>query len=144
MRYRILSKVVEILFFSVNSIYKIFLMSFILDLLVIRFVMGFLMLVFRSNFIFMLEFYFNISLKINGYIMLYNGLVGGFFGIFVGYILKFYNYNDVKMLLYFLFIFIVLILGIIFLFSIFFVVVFIVLFVVLSVVLRVCVINFIF
>lgn len=94
---KVFSERVGFFIFYGISLYKIFLIGFLLDLIVICFVMGFLMLVFRSNFIFMLEFYFNISLKINGYIMFYNGLVGGFFGILVGKIVKFYNYNDVKM-----------------------------------------------
>ncbi|KAL9968797.1 hypothetical protein ACROYT_G020925 [Oculina patagonica] len=126
---------------GVTSIYKISSMSSTLDLLVIRFVMGFSMLVFRSNLTSMLEFHFNTTPKTNGYIMSYNGLVGGFSGILVGQISKFYNHNDAKMLLHFSLILTASILGITFSPSITFVAVFIAPLAVSSAVSRVCITN---
>jgi len=127
-----------------TSVYKISSMSSTLDLLVIRFVMGFSMLVFRSNLNSMLEFHFNTSPKTNGYLMSYNGLVGGFSGILVGQVSKFYNHNDAKMLLHFSLILTASILGITFSPSIFFVAVFIAPLAVSSAVSRVCVTNLTF
>ena len=127
-----------------SHIYKITSMSSTLDLLVIRFVMGFSMLVFRSNFTSMLEFHFNTSPKTNGYILSYNGLVSGFSGILVGKISKFYNHNDAKMLLHFSLVLMVSLLGITFSPSILFVAVFITPLAVSSAVSRVCVTNLTF
>ena len=129
---------------NITSIYKTSSMSSTLDLLVIRFVMGFSMLVFRSNLNSMLEFHFNTSPKTNGYIMSYNGLVGGFSGILVGQISKFYNHNDAKMLLHFSLILTASVLGITFSPSIFFVAVFIAPLAISSAVSRVCVTNLTF
>lgn len=129
---------------GVTSIYKISSISSTLDLLVIRFVMGFSMLVFRSNLTSMLEFHFNTTPKTNGYIMSYNGLVGGFSGILVGQISKFYNHNDAKMLLHFSLILTASILGITFSPSIMFVAVFIAPLAVSSAVSRVCITNLTF
>lgn len=129
---------------NIMGIYKISSMSSTLELLVIRFVMGFSMLVFRSNFNSMLEFHFNTSPKTIGYIMSYNGLVGGFSGILVGQISKFYNHNDTKMLLHFSLILTASILGITFSPSIFYVAVFIAPLAVSSAVSRVCVTNLTF
>ena len=144
MRHHTPSKAADTSSSSVNSIHKISSMGSTLDLLVIRFVMGFSMLVFRSNFTSMLEFHFNTSPKTNGYIMSYNGLVGGFSGILVGQISKFYNHNDAKMLLHFSLILTASILGITFSPSIFFVAVFIAPLAVSSAVSRVCVTNLTF
>lgn len=143
-RYQTPSKVANTSSSDVTSLYKISSMSSTLDLLVIRFVMGFSMLVFRSNLTSMLEFHFNTSPKTNGYIMSYNGLVGGFSGILVGQISKFYNHNDAKMLLHFSLILTASILGITFSPSIFFVAVFIAPLAVSSAVSRVCVTNLTF
>lgn len=129
---------------SFSSIYKISSMSSTLDLLVIRFVMGFSMLVFRSNLTSMLEFHFNTTPKTNGYIMSYNGLVSGFSGILVGQISKFYNHNHAKMQLHFSLILTASILGITFSPSIFFVTVFIAPLAVSSAVSRVCTTNLTF
>lgn len=143
-RHQTPSKVANTSSSDVTSLYKISSMSSTLDLLVIRFVMGFSMLVFRSNLTSMLEFHFNTSPKTNGYIMSYNGLVGGFSGILVGQISKFYNHNDAKMLLHFSLILTASILGITFSPSIFFVAVFIAPLAVSSAVSRVCVTNLTF
>lgn len=129
---------------SFSSMYKISSMSSTLDLLIIRFVMGFSMLVFRSNLTSMLEFHFNTTPKTNGYIMSYNGLVSGFSGILVGQISKFYNHNDAKMLLHFSLLLTASILGITFSPSIFFVAVFIAPLAVSSAVSRVCTTNLTF
>ena len=129
---------------SISNIYNISSINSTLDLLVIRFVMGFSMLVFRSSLNSMLEFHFNTSPKTNGYLMSYNGLVGGFSGILVGQISKFYNHKDAKMLLHFSLILTASILGITFSPSIFFVAVFIAPLAVSSAVSRVCVTNLTF
>lgn len=119
-------------------------MSSSLDLIVIRFVMGFSMLVFCSNFISMLEFHFNTSPKTNGYIMSYNGLVGGFSGILVGKIAKLYNHNDAKMQLHFSLILMASLLGITFSPSILFIPIFITPLAISSAVCRVCTTNLTF
>ena len=139
-----LSKAADTPSSGVNSIFKISSMSSTLDLIVIRFVMGFSMLVFRSNLTSMLEFHFNTTPKTNGYIMSYNGLVGGFSGILVGQISKFYNHNDAKMLLHFSLILTASILGITFSPSILFVAIFIAPLAVSSAVSRVCITNLTF
>ena len=138
------SKVVDTTSSNATSISKFSSMSSALDLLVIRFVMGFSMLVFRSNLNSMLEFHFNTSPKTNGYLMSYNGLVGGFSGVLVGKISKFYNHNDAKMLLHFSLILTASILGITFSPSIVFVAVFIAPLAVSSAVSRVCITNLTF
>lgn len=127
-----------------TSLYKISSISSSLDLIVIRFVMGFSMLVFRSNFTSMLEFHFNTSPKTNGYIMSYNGLVGGFSGILVGKIAKFYNHNDAKMQLHFSLLLMASLLGITFSPSILFIPVFITPLAISSAVCRVCTTNLTF
>lgn len=73
----------------------------IVDLLVLRFILGFAMIIFRSNFTTMLEFRYNTSTKMNGYIMSFNGMVSGFSGTLVGYMAAFYNHNDSKAVLHF-------------------------------------------
>lgn len=127
-----------------TSICKISSLSSSLDLIVIRFVMGFSMLVFRSNFTSMLEFHFNTSPKTNGYIMSYNGLVGGFSGILVGKIAKLYNHNDAKMQLHFSLILMASLLGITFSPSILFIPIFITPLAISSAVCRVCTTNLTF
>lgn len=129
---------------NVTGIFKIASMSSTLDLIVIRLVMGFSMLVFRSNFTSMLEFHFNTTPKTNGYIMSYNGLVSGLSGILVGKISNFYHHNDAKMLLHFSLILTASLLGITFSPSILFVAVFITPLAVSSAVSRVCVTNLTF
>ena len=129
---------------KVTGIHKIASFSTIMDLLVLRFVMGFSMLVFRSNFMSMLEFHFNTSPKTNGYIMSYNGLVSGFSGLLIGSIADFYDHNDSKMLLHFSCILTASILGITFSPSIYFVAAFITPLAVSSAVSRVCLTNLTF
>lgn len=129
---------------EVSSISKLASVSSIMDLLVLRFLMGFSMLVFRSNFMSMLEFHFNTSPKTNGYIMSYNALIGGFSGILMGSIADFYNHNDSKMLLHFSCLITVSILGITFSPSIYFVAAFITPLAVSSAVSRVCLTNLTF
>ena len=79
---------------------KVASVSSVIDLLLIRFIMGLAMMIFRSNFSAMLEFRYNTTPKSNGYIISYNGLVSGFSGILVGKISKLYK-SDAKMLLHF-------------------------------------------
>ena len=75
--------------------------SSIFDLLVIRFVMSFAMLIFRSNFGTMLEFRYGTTPKTNGYITSYNGILSACSGFLVGPLMsKVYNNNDTKMLLH--------------------------------------------
>ena len=116
----------------------------VLDMLIIRFVMGFSMLLFRSNFMSMLEFNFNTDPKTNGYIMSYNGFVSGLSGLFIGSIGNFYNHNHSKMLLHFSCILTLSILGITFSPSIFLVTAFIFPLAVSTAVCRVCVTNITF
>ncbi|XP_068698124.1 major facilitator superfamily domain-containing protein 9-like [Montipora foliosa] len=116
----------------------------VLDMLVIRFVMGFSMLVFRSNFMSLLEFNFNTNPKTNGYIMSYNGLVSGLSGLLIGSIGNFYSHSDSKMLLHFSCILTFSILGITFSPNVFFVTAFIFPLAVSSSVCRVCVTNIMF
>jgi len=116
----------------------------ILDLLVLRFLMGFSMLVFRSNFMSMLEFHFNTNPKTNGYIMSYNGLVSGLSGLFIGSLADFYNHNDYKMQLHFSCLLTASILGITFSPNIYFVAAFITPLAVSSAVGRVCLTNLTF
>ncbi|EDO46735.1 predicted protein [Nematostella vectensis] len=73
----------------------------IANLLIVRFLMGFSMIIFRSNFSTVLEFRYNTTPKTNGYIMSFNGIVGGLSGYFVGNLLTFYNNDDAKALLHF-------------------------------------------
>lgn len=116
----------------------------VLDMLIIRFVMGFSMILFRSNFMSMLEFNFNTNPKTNGYIMSYNGFVSGLSGLFIGSIGNFYNHNDSKMLLHFSCILTLSLLGITFSPSIFLVTAFILPLAVSTAVCRVCVTNITF
>lgn len=73
----------------------------IIDLLLLRFILGFSMIIFRSNFSTMLEFRYKTSPKTTGYIMSFNGLISGFSGTLVGYIVAFYNHNDAKAVFHF-------------------------------------------
>lgn len=73
----------------------------IVDLLVLRFILGFAMIIFRSNFTTMLEFRYQTTPKTNGYIMSFNGMVSGLSGTLVGYIMPLYNHNDSKAVLHF-------------------------------------------
>lgn len=127
-----------------TGIHKIASVGNVMDMLVIRFVMGFSMLVFRSNFMSLLEFHFNTSPKTNGYIMSYNGLVSGLSGLLMGSIADFYNHNDSKMLIHFSCILTVSILGITFSPNIYFVAAFIAPLALSSAVGRVCVTNLTF
>lgn len=92
--------------------HKIASFSSVMDMLVIRCVMGFSMLVFRSNFMSMLEFHFHTTPKTNGYIMSFNGLVAGLSGLLIGPLAVYYHHNDSKMLLHFSYILTASILGI--------------------------------
>ena len=127
-----------------TGIRKIASLGNILDMLVIRFVMGFSMLVFRSNFMSLLEFHFNTSPKTNGYIMSYNGLVSGLSGLLMGSIADFYKHNDSKMLMHFSCLLTLSILGITFSPNIYFVAAFIAPLALSSAVGRVCVTNLTF
>lgn len=71
------------------------------DLLMLRFVLGFSMILFRSNFTTILEYRYQTTPKTNGYIMSYNGVVSGTSGALVGYIMSFYNHQDSKALFHF-------------------------------------------
>ena len=68
------------------------------DILLIRFLMGVAVLVYRSNFIVMITTKYQTSGKAAGYLMSLNGLIGTFSGFFVGKISNFYN--DDNLLLY--------------------------------------------
>ena len=81
---------------------KVASVSSVMDLLLIRFIMGLSMMIFRSNFSSMLEFRYQTTPKTIGYIISFNGLVGGFSGVLVGKLSRFYK-NDAKMLLHFSF-----------------------------------------
>lgn len=129
---------------EVTSIRKIGSLGTMLDLLVLRFVMGFSMLVFRSNFMSMLEFHFNTSPKTNGYIMSYNGMVSGFSGLLIGSLADCYKHNDSKMMLHFSCLLTASILGITFSPNVYFVAAFITPLAVSSAVGRVCLTNLTF
>ncbi|XP_032219410.2 major facilitator superfamily domain-containing protein 9 [Nematostella vectensis] len=83
------------------SYFRVASFSNVLDLLIVRFLMGFSMIIFRSNFSTVLEFRYNTTPKTNGYVMSFNGIVGGLSGYFVGNLLTFYNNDDAKALLHF-------------------------------------------
>ena len=99
---------------TTSNIVKVAAITSILDLILIRFLMGFAMLMFRSNFTTLLEFHFGTSPTMNGYLLSYNGLISGFCGILVGPISKLYSHNDSRMLLHFSIILTLSILGITF------------------------------
>ncbi|KAK3706877.1 hypothetical protein QZH41_018439 [Actinostola sp. cb2023] len=82
-------------FLSISSLYSI------VDLLLLRFVLGFAMIIFRSNFTTMLEFRYHTSPKTNGYIMSFNGMVSGLSGTAVGYVMARYNHNAARAVLHF-------------------------------------------
>ena len=113
--------------------------SFSLDLIAIRFTMGFSMQVFYSNLTSMLEFHFNTSQKFNCYILSYSGLVGGFSAILVGKIAEFYNHNYAKMQLHFSLLLMASLLGITFSPSILYIPVFITPLAISHAVCRVCI-----
>lgn len=73
----------------------------IVDLLLLRFILGFAMIIFRSNFTTMLEFRYQTTPKTNGYILSFNGMISGLSGTLVGYIMPLYNHNDAKAILHF-------------------------------------------
>ena len=69
------------------------------DVFLVRFLMGFAVIVYRSSFSLMLDSKYDASGKSIGYIISYSGLVGTFSGFLVGHIARFYN-NDAKLLLH--------------------------------------------
>jgi MFS family permease len=88
-----LSKLIH--FFRIDSL------GSMVDILLLRFFLGFSMIIFRSNFTTMLEYRYQTTPKTNGYIMSYNGVVSGSCGVLVGYIMPFYNHRDSRALLHF-------------------------------------------
>lgn len=84
------------------SFLKVASASSVVDLLLIRFILAFSMLMFRSNFTTMLEFRYGTTPKTNGYILSYNGLLSACSGFLVGPLMsRVYHNNDAKMLLHF-------------------------------------------
>ncbi|CAC5386761.1 unnamed protein product [Mytilus coruscus] len=69
------------------------------DLFLIKFCMGFSIILFRSNFSLVMREAFQITPKTIGYLMSYSGCVSAFFGLLVGYIAKLYN-NDAKLFMH--------------------------------------------
>jgi len=69
------------------------------DIFLVRFLMGFAVIVYRSNFALMLDYKFQATGKITGYIISYSGIVGTLAGFLVGKLSNFYN-NDSKLLLH--------------------------------------------
>ena len=70
------------------------------DLFLIRFFLGFAMMVYRSNFSMLLDYKYDASPKTIGYIVSYGAIVGTVSGFFVGRIASFYSGNSAKMLLH--------------------------------------------
>ena len=102
--------------FSVNSILQHFYVinwKDLWDIFLIRFFLGFAVLIYRSNFVLMLDYKFQTSPKMNGYIISYSGIVGTICGFFVGKIANFYK-NDAKLLLHLSTLMIFVILGLTF------------------------------
>ncbi|XP_022081912.1 major facilitator superfamily domain-containing protein 9-like isoform X2 [Acanthaster planci] len=68
------------------------------DLLLLRFLLGISVMMFRDNFPLIMEEKFNTSARINGWLISYGALVSVFFGIIVGKIVTFYD--DISKLLF--------------------------------------------
>lgn len=66
------------------------------DLFLIKFCMGFSVILFRSNFSLVMRESFNTSPRTIGYLTSFTGCVSAFFGLIVGYLAKFYR-NDTKL-----------------------------------------------
>ena len=71
----------------------------ILDLLLIRFIMSFSMLIYRTNFTSMLDYGFGIDAKNTGYIISYGSIAGAISGMSVGIIYS-YVMDDAKLQLF--------------------------------------------
>lgn len=71
----------------------------VMDLLLIRFVMGFSMMIYRSNYTAMLDYRYGVDAKTTGYTISFGSVVGAISGMSVGEI---YNYfeSDAKMMLF--------------------------------------------
>nr|XP_006825890.1 PREDICTED: major facilitator superfamily domain-containing protein 9-like [Saccoglossus kowalevskii] len=70
-----------------------------IDLFIIRFLLGFAALLYRSNFTLMLENEYGTSPKTNGYIISMGSAVAVLSGMFVGHIIRLYN-NEAKLLIH--------------------------------------------
>ncbi|XP_077977888.1 major facilitator superfamily domain-containing protein 9-like [Glandiceps talaboti] len=70
-----------------------------LDLFIIRFLVGFAVLIYRSNFTLMLEHEYGTSPKMNGYIISFGSAAGVLSGMLVGRVIEFYQHEG-KVLLH--------------------------------------------
>ncbi len=69
------------------------------DIFLIRFLMGFAIMVYRTNFSLMLDFKYGVSSKTIGYIISYSGVIGTISGFLVGRLAGYYK-DDGKLLLH--------------------------------------------
>lgn len=69
------------------------------DLFLIKFCLGFSVILFRSNFSLVMRESFQTTPKTIGYLTSYTGFVSAFFGLLVGYIAKLYQ-NDARLFLH--------------------------------------------
>ncbi|CAH1798358.1 unnamed protein product [Owenia fusiformis] len=67
------------------------------DIFLIKFLQGFGVMIYRSNFILMLDYRYQTTPAMNGYIISYSGIIGALSGFLVGKICGFYK-NDAKLL----------------------------------------------
>ncbi|XP_041354221.1 major facilitator superfamily domain-containing protein 9-like [Gigantopelta aegis] len=61
------------------------------DVFLVKFFLGFAMIVYRANFVLMTQDKFQTTPKMNGYLISYTGIVAALSGFFVGRITKFYS-----------------------------------------------------
>ena len=69
------------------------------DIFLVRFLCGFAVIVYRSNFSMMLSYKYEATAKTTGYIISFSGVIGTISGFFVGKIASYYK-NDTKLLLH--------------------------------------------
>ena len=68
------------------------------DIFMVRFLIGFAVMLYRSNFVMVLDYKFQTSAKMNGYIISYTAIVSTLSGFLTGKVVKYYNSSDVRML----------------------------------------------